>query len=411
MAKRQRKKRFVTGLDVGTTKVCAIVGEMDGDGVPSILGVGSTPSLGLKKGIVIDISQTITSIEKAVQKASRMAGREVHNLIVGIAGGHVQCLNSRASIGIQNPQRGITRADITRVNERARALSMPLDREILHSIPQEYVTDNGVVRNPYEQVSSKLEVNVHIVTAAVTSVQNLMRCIKQSGYSTSDILLESIASAEALLGEEEKELGVLLLDIGGGTTDIAIFTRGHIRYTGVVPFGGDNITSDIARGLKISIFDAENIKKKYGCAMASLVRPEEKFEISHAVSHKRASVKRQKLAEIIEARVDEIFQMARERINRASFGDKFFGGVVLTGGTALLEGISDLVEKVFECPCRVGVPQGLKGMTSVISSPIYSTGIGLVMHGFSSAVNPPMNGAGLFEWVKNILIKIVDSFG
>jgi len=409
MKPRRRKSRYVIGLDVGTTKVCALIGE-ETEGVCNIVGVGTTPSLGLKKGIVIDTEQTVESIQKAVDKASRMAGREVQDVIVGIAGGHIQCHNSRGSIEILNPGRGISRRDISRVTDRAKALSMPMDREILHLIPQEYITDGGPVKNPIGQVSSKLEVNVHIVTAAVTAVQNLIRCVKQGGYNTSDILLQSIASSEAILEQEEKELGVLLLDIGGGTTDVAIVNNGHIRYTGVIPFGGDNLTKDIAEGLKLSLFDAENIKKKYGCAMASLARLEENFSAMQVVNRKKVDVKRQKLADIIEARMEEIFHLVQESIKGMPERDKFFVGVVLTGGSALLEGISELGEKIFECPCRVGAPHGLKGMTSVINSPIYSTGVGLVQHGFSDILNHPPNGTGLYEWTKEALVKILDFF-
>jgi cell division protein FtsA len=409
MTKRRKKARYVIGLDVGTTKVCAIMGE-ESEGGCNILGVGTTPSLGIKKGIVIDIEQTVSSINKAVAKASRMAGQEVHDLIVGIAGGHIECHSSRASVEIINPERGITRSDIVRVTERAKALSLPVDREILHLIPQEYIIDNGPVKNPLGQISKTLEVNVHVVTAALTAVQNLIRCVKQGGLHTTDILLQSIASAQAILEEEEKELGVLLLDIGGGTTDVAIINNGHIRYSGVIPFGGDNLTKDIAQGLKISLFDAENVKKKYGCAMASQVRPEENFTVAQVVSHKKITVRRQKLTEIAEARLEEIFNMVRESIKASPFRDKFYAGVVLTGGAALLVGIADLGEKIFECPCRVGVPHGLKGMTSVISSPIYSTGVGLVQHGFSDALNQPPNGRGLYEWTKNALVKILDFF-
>ena len=410
MKRRRKRSRYIIALDVGTTKVCAIIGQEEIDGSFTILGVGTNPSLGLKKGVVIDIEQTVASIRKAVEKAARMAGREVHELVVGIAGEHIKCRNSRGSVEIVNPDRGVTPSDIIRVTEKARALSMPVSREILHSIPQEYITDGGPVKNPYGQVTSKLEVNMHIVTAGVTPVQNLIRCIKQGGYNASDLLLQSIASSQAILSEEEKELGVLLLDIGGGTSDVAIYSGGHIRFSGVVPFGGDNITSDVAKGLKISLFDAENIKKKYGCALASLVPPEETFSVNQAVSNKKVSVRRQKLADMIEARLEEIFHMVQERIKATPFRDKFFAGVVLTGGSALIDGITDLGEKVFECPCRVGVPQGLKGLTSVISSPIYSTSVGLVQHGFCDALNQPPNGRGLVGWVRNVLVKILDFF-
>ena len=408
--KERINRKYVMGLDVGTTKVCAIIGEQDPDGSLSILGVGSTPSLGLKKGIVIDTDQTIDSIQKAIQKAVSVAGIESHDLVVGIAGGHIQSHNSRASVEIVNVAGGVRRRDIVRVNERAKALAMPVDREILHAIPQEYSTDSGPVKNPLRQVTTKLEVNVHIVTASVTSVQNLMKCIKQAGYNTNSILLESIASSEAILLPQEKEMGVLLLDIGGGTTDLAIFSRGHIRYSGVIPLGGDNITNDIAFGLKISPFDAENAKKKYGCAMTHLVRPEESFSVTQIVNNKKVTIKRQKMADIIEARMEEIFHLSKERINSFSVNEKSYAGVVITGGSALIEGIAELGEKAFECPCRVGYPNSLKGMASVVSSPIYATGLGLVRHGFSDVLNQPPNGSSLYEWIKDNMIKFIGFF-
>ncbi len=398
------------GLDVGTTKVCAIIGEQDADGVLSILGVGTTPSEGLKKGIVIDIKQTVDSIQKAVQKAQRMAGREICQVIVGIAGGYIQCSCSRASVEIINPARGVSPDDVQRVVERSKVLGMPVDREILHAIPQEYYTDSGPVINPLGQITSKLEVTTHIITASVTSIQNLVRCVNTAGYNTTAILLEAIASAHAILLPQDRELGVLILDIGGGTTDVAVFSRGHIRYSGVIPHGGDNITNDIAYGLKISSFDAENVKKKHGCGMVSMVRPDETFSVKQVLTEKSVTFKRQFLANIIEARLEEIFHLVKESIQVSPVRDKNFAGVVVTGGTALIEGIAELAEKVFECPAHMGVPRGLKGMTGVTTSPIYATGIGLVKHGFLDALNQPLKGRGLFNKITRAMSQLLVNF-
>lgn len=385
---RKKRQKFVAGLDIGTTKICAVLGQLNDDGQLSILGVGSNPSQGLKKGMVIDIETTVDSIQKAVHKAEQMAGVEVKEVFVGIAGGHITSQNSRGVVEVQNPVRGVTEMDRQRVLEKARNITIPKDVEIIHSIPQEYICDGQPgIKNPVGMSCSTLEARVHLVLAAVTSASNIVRCINLAGLRTRDILLESLASSLAILSENEKDLGVLLIDIGGGTSDVAVFTGGSVKFSGVIPLGGDSITNDIAYGLKISRYDAENVKKKYASALVDSVDPDEVIDVSDVLKNSRTSASRRFLCEIAEARLEQIFVMAKQMLENSPVRNKIYAGVVLTGGTALMHGIAELAERLFEMPAKVGMPQGLKGMSGVVSSPIYSTAIGLVMHGFTS--EPP----------------------
>ena len=385
---RKKRQKFITGLDIGTTKICAIIGQIDDDGTLTILGVGSNPSQGLKKGMVIDIEMTVDSIQKAVHKAQEMAGVEVKEVFVGIAGGHITSQNSKGAIEVQNPVRGVTEVDRQRVLERARQIVLPKDVEIIHAIPQEYVCDGQPgIKNPVGMSCSTLEARVHLVLAAVTSASNIVRCIHLAGLRARDILLESLASALAILSENEKDLGVLLIDIGGGTSDVAVFTGGAVKFSGVIPLGGDNITNDIAYGLKISRYDAENVKKKYSSALVEDIDADEMIDVSDVLTNTQQNASRRFLCEIAEARLEQIFMMAKQMVEASPVRNKIYAGVVLTGGTSLMHGITQLAERIFEMPVKVGVPQNLKGMSGVVSSPIYSTGIGLVLHGFTA--EPP----------------------
>lgn len=382
---RKKRQKVITGLDIGTTKICAIIGQMDDDGQLNVLGVGSNPSQGLKKGMVIDIDATVDSIEKAVRKAEEMAGSEVHDVYVGIAGGHITSHNSRGVVEVQNPVRGVTELDRQRVLEKARSVNISKDMEILHAIPQEFICDGQPgIKNPVGMSCATLEARVHLVVAAMTSASNVVRCIHQAGLHTCDILLESLASSLAILNDNEKDLGVLLIDIGGGTSDVAVFSGGAVKYSGVIPLGGDSITNDIAYGLKISRYDAENVKKKYASAILDSVDPEEMIEVADVLKNTRMPASRRFLCEIAEARLEQIFMMARQMIDSANIKSKIYAGVVLTGGTSLMHGITELAERIFEMPAKVGSPVNLKGMSGVVSSPIYSTGIGLVMYGLTS---------------------------
>lgn len=408
---RKKRPRFITGLDIGTTKICAILGQLDNDGQLSILGVGSNPSQGLKKGMVIDIEATVDSIQKAVHKAEQMAGAEVKEVYVGIAGGHITSQNSRGVVEVQNSVRGVTELDRQRVLEKARNIAIPKDIEIIHAIPQEYVCDGQPgIKNPVGMSCSTLEARVHLVLAAVTSASNIVRCINLAGLRTCDILLESLASSLAILSENEKDLGVLLIDIGGGTSDVAVFTGGSVKFSGVIPLGGDSITNDIAYGLKISRYDAENVKKKYASSLVDTVDPDEVIDVSDVLTNTRQTASRRFLCEIAEARLEQIFMMARQMIDTSPIRNRIYAGVVLTGGTSLMHGITQLAERIFEMPCKIGLPQGLKGMSGVVSSPIYSTAIGLVLHGLTS--EPPSahyySNGNIFRKVAYSLKKFID---
>ncbi|MBX7246183.1 MAG: cell division protein FtsA [Candidatus Sumerlaeaceae bacterium] len=387
---RKKRPKIITGLDIGTTKVCAILGQIDDDGQLSILGVGSNPSLGLKKGMVVDIEATVDSIQKAVRKAEQMAGVSVKEVYVGIAGGHITSQNSKGTVEVQNPIRGVTEQDRQRALERAKDyIKLPKDVEIIHAIPQEFVVDGQPgIKNPVGMSGTTLEARVHLVMAAITSASNIVRCISQAGLRTCNILLESLASSLAILGDNEKDLGVALIDIGGGTSDVGIFAGGSVKFSGVIPLGGDSITNDVAYGLKISRYDAENIKKKYASALVDSVGPDEVLEISDVLKGAANQVSRRFLCEITEARLEQIFMMAKQMIDASPVKNKIYGGVVLTGGTSLMHGIAELAERIFEMPAKVGMPQGLKGLSGVVSSPIYSTGIGLVLYGLT---NQPLN--------------------
>lgn len=403
---RKKRQRIICGLDIGTTKICAILGQIDDEGQLTILGVGSNPSHGLKKGMVIDIEATVDSIQKAVHKAEEMAGVEVKEVYVGIAGGHITSQNSRGVIEVQNPLRGVSELDRQRVLEKARSITVTKDVEILHVIPQEYICDGHPgIKNPVGMSCSTLEVRVHLVMAAITSASNIVRCINLAGLRTRDILLEALASSLALLSDNEKDLGVILIDIGGGTSDVAVFTGGSVKFSGVIPLGGDNITNDIAYGLKISRYDAENVKKKCASADVDMVDPDEVIEVSDVLKGSRMNANRRFLCEIAEARLEQIFMMAKQMIDASPVRNKVYGGVVLTGGTALMHGITELGERLFEMPTKVGVPQGLKGMSGIVSSPIYSTAIGLVLHGLT---NEPVNAQ--YYSNGNIFRKILYNF-
>jgi cell division protein FtsA len=409
MARRSNKTRIVTGLDVGTTKVCALVGQADEDTHLRILGVGSSPSHGLRKGIVVDIDRTVQSIQQAVSKAEQMAGVTVRDVYVGIAGAHIVSQNSRAMIEISNPLRGVSRGDIERVLDRAKSIAIPLDREIIHVIPQEFICDDQAgYQSPETVACTKLEVCVHLVLAAVAAVQNLLRCVSQAGFSTNYIMLEAIASATAILSDSEKDLGVLLLDVGGGTTDIVLYGDGSIKYSGVVPYAGDNITNDIAHAFKVSRFDAENIKKKYGCAMADQVDPNETFDVTGVFQSKRMCVSRRKVAAVIQSRCEEIFELVHQQIGTTPQRPKVFSGVVLTGGTALIPGLADLAEAFFGMPVKIGTPQGMQGMAGVVSSPIYSTGVGLLLHGLNACASGTGGNGHSFRRILKMLSRIID---
>lgn len=377
------KKDFVVGLDIGTTKICCIVGEVSEGGpnpVIDIVGIGTAPSSGLRKGVVINIDATVESITKAVEEAELMAGVEISTVYTGIAGGHIKSFNSTGIVAVKDKE--VTEYDVQRVIDAAKAVAIPLDREVIHIIPQEYmINGQDGIRDPIGMSGIRLESKVHIVTGAVSSAQNIVKCANKSGLNVSEICLEPIASAEAVLSEDEKELGVVLVDIGGGTSDIAIFKDGAIVHTGVLAIGGNHITNDISVGLRTPQNEAEKIKIQYGCAMTAMVKPEETIEVPGVGGRKARVIDRRLLAEIIEPRVEEIFSLIQREVMKSGYQDVLSGGYVITGGATLLEGMPELAEFVFEMPVKRGLPQGIGGLRDVVNSPKFATAVGLLKYG------------------------------
>jgi len=375
----QRRDDIVVGLDIGTTKICAVVGEVSGDGI-SIIGIGTHPSIGLRKGVVVNIETTVESIKKAVEEAELMAGCEISSVYTGIAGGHITGFNSRGIVAIKGPE--ITPQDVERVIDAARAVAIPMDREVIHVLPQEYIVDDQPgIQNPVGMSGVRLEAKIHIVTGAVTSAHNIVKCANRSGLDVCDIVLESLASGEAVLAEEEKQLGTALLDLGGGTTDLAIFSGKNIKHTFVLALGGDNLTNDIAIGLRCPHPEAEKIKKRYGNCIAKNIQADETIEVPGVSGREARKLPRQILGEILEPRMEEIFSLVNREIYRAGMENMVPSGMVLTGGTALLEGVTEIAESVFSLPTRIGTPQGLRGLADVVNNPMYATGVGLVLYG------------------------------
>ena len=376
MAKRDS---IVVGLDIGTTKICAIVGEMKQEGL-EIIGIGTHPSKGLRKGVVVNIDSTVQSIRKAIEEAELMAGCEINMVYVGIAGGHIKGFNSHGVIAVKD--REITKADIDRVIEAAQAVTIPTDREVIHVIPQEYILDQqDCIQEPLGMSGTRLEAKVHIVTAAVASAQNIVKSVNKAGLAVADIVLQQIASSEAVLGQDEKDLGVALVDVGGGTTDIAVYHNGTIKHTAVISLGGNQITGDIAVGIRTPSEEAEKIKKKFGCCMTSMIDKNETIEVPSVGGRKPRIVSRQILGEIIEPRVEELFQLVNHEITKSGYDSVITSGIVLTGGTAIMDGMLELAEQIFNLPVRRGLPTGIGGLVDVVKSPMYSTGVGLVLYG------------------------------
>lgn len=374
-----RKENIVVGLDIGTTKVCAIVGEVTHDGI-DIIGIGSHPSRGLRKGVVVNIEATVESIKKAIEEAELMAGCDITSVYAGIAGGHIKGINSHGIVAVKDKE--VSENDIMRVIDAAQAVAIPMDREVIHVIPQEFIVDEqDGIKEPLGMSGVRLEAKVHIISAAVTSAQNIVKCANRCGLNVNDIVLEPLASSEATLTSDEKELGVVLVDMGGGTTDIVIFSEGSIVYTSVLTLGGNHLTNDIAVGLRTPAADAEKIKQKYGCALASLVQKDETIEVPSVGGRKPRILSRQILAEIIEPRVEEIFSLVKQEVIRSGYEDMIASGVTLTGGSTILEGMPELAEQVLDYPVRRGTPTGIGGLVDVVKSPMYSTGVGLVLHG------------------------------
>ncbi|MEK7286490.1 MAG: cell division protein FtsA [Nitrospirota bacterium] len=373
----------LVGLDIGTTKICVIVGEVVGDKRIDIIGIGTHPSKGLKKGMVINIDSTVESVKRAVEEAENMAGVEINSVYTGIAGGHIQGLNGKGVIAVKEGE--ISRSDIERVLDAAKVVSIPSDREILHVIPQEFIVDGqDGIRDPLGMSGTRLEACVHIITGAVTSAQNIVKCVQRAGLETMEVVLQPLASSEAVLSAEERDLGVLVVDIGGGTTDMAIFVEGAVRHTAVLPIGGNHLTNDIAIGLRTPIQEAEKLKIRHGCALTELVKENETVEVSGVGGRPARIMSRQLLSEIIEPRAEEIFTLVAAEIEKAGFEDKVPSGVVLTGGSSLTPGMAELCEQVLNLPTRIGAPSDMGGLIDIVRSPIYSTGVGLLLYAYKN---------------------------
>lgn len=378
------KNGYVVGIDIGTKKVTAVIGEITEERKIEVIGIGTADSKGLRKGVVVNLDVTSAAIKKAQEEAELMAGVAINSAFIGISGAHIKSFNSRGVIAVSGKNREISRDDIRRVVDQSKAVSIPPDREIIHIIPQEFVVDEqDGIRDPLGMSGIKLEVNVHIVTSAVTLVQNLRTCVERAGINIEQIVLNQIATSAAVLTHDEKELGVGLIDIGAGTTEVAIFERGSLWYTSIIPLGGDNFTNDIAVGLRTAIPDAEKIKKKFGCVVSPAGEEQETIEVpSVGKGRKPRVLSRQLLADIIQPRAEEIFRLVDNDIKRMGYEKSLNSGIVLTGGTALLDGLEEVAEEIFDLPVRRGDPTGVGGLVDRVGTPDYSTAVGLLLYGY-----------------------------
>jgi cell division protein FtsA len=371
----------VAGLDVGTTKVCCVIAKQNEGPAVEILGTGLAPSLGSKRGMVVNIESTVQSIVEAVREAEQMAGVEVAAVNAGIAGGHIKSLNSKGIVAISSADREITKKDVERCVEQAKAIALPVDREVLHVLPKEFaVDDQRGIRDPRGMIATRLEADVHIVTGAVTSAQNLVRSVTRAELKVNRLILEPLASARAVLTPDEMELGVALVDMGGGTTDVAIFQDGSVRHTSVLAVGGDQVTRDLAVGLRTPRLAAEQIKQKYAVAMTSLVSEDGVVEVADVGGRRARMIDRSYIAEIVQARLEEIITLIKREIGQSDYAEQLAAGVVLTGGCGNMEGIAELSEQIFNMPTRIGIPLGVTGLSESVADPIFATGVGLILY-------------------------------
>jgi len=376
---------YITGLDIGTTKIGVIIAEVMEDNQPKVIGVGTAPSDGLRKGVVVNLEKTVRSIESAIEQAEQMAGVKIDEVYVGIAGDHIRSYNGRGVVAVAGPDNEVTVDDVRRVIDAARAVVMPMDREIIHIIPQEFIVDDQRgIKDPLGMSGVRLETEVHLVTGAITSAQNICRSVERAGIYVKDLVLEPLASSYSVLAEDEKELGVIVMDMGGGTTDIAMFFEGCIRHTAVVALGGGNVTNDIALVLRTPVDQAEIIKQRYGCSVHSLIdNPEDPIEIPGIGGRASRKVAKELLADIIRPRMEEIFRLAAGQIRKSEYANLMTTGVVLTGGGALVKGAVELAEEVFDMPVKLGIPKGFSGLIDLAKSPIHATGVGLILYALS----------------------------
>ena len=404
-----KKANIIVGLDIGTTKTCAVVGELTDQGI-DIIGIGSSPSEGLRRGVVVNIDSTVEAIKKAVEEAEKISGNQIRSVYVGIAGGHIKGQNSLGIIAVKG--REVDEEDVQRAVEASKAIAIPLDREILHTLPQSYIVDDqDGIRDPIGMSGVRLEAKVHIVTGASASIQNIAKSVSRVGLDIEEIVLEQLASSEAVLSGDEKDLGVAMLDIGGGTTDIAVFSEGSIKHTAVLPVGGNYVTSDIATGLRTPAGEAEKLKIKYGCAYSPLIPKDEAIEVPSVGGREPREVSRQILGRIIEPRMEEILSLAQKEIVRSGYEELMAAGVVLTGGASIMEGAPELAEHVFNLPVRRGQPTGIGGLTDIVNSPMYATGVGLVLYGIKHVSRDyKRDGGSLGKWFQGIKKWFIEFF-
>lgn len=380
---RKTENNMIVGLDIGTSKVATVVGDVSEDNQVEIVGVGSHPSRGLKKGVVVNIESTVQAIQRSIEEAELMAGCQIHSVYTGIAGSHIRGMNSHGIVGVKD--REVSSGDVERVLDAARAVAIPADQRVFQVMPQEFVVDQQEgIREPVGMSGVRLEAKVHLVTGAVSAAQNIIKCIQRCGLEVDDIILEQLASSSAVLTDDEKELGICFVDIGGGTTDVAVFTDGAIKHTAVIPIAGDQVTNDIAIAMRTPTQHAEEIKIKYACALRQLANPDDTIEVPSAGGRDPRRLSRQTLAEVVEPRYEELLSLVLAELRRSGFSDLVAAGVVLTGGSSRMEGVVDLAEEIFHMPVRLGIPQNVTGLADVVRNPVYSTGVGLLLFGLQN---------------------------
>ena len=390
---RKPDKSLIVGLDIGTSKVLAIVGDISSDGGLEIIGIGYHPSRGLKKGVVVNIESTVQSIQRAIEEAELMAGCEIHSAYTGIAGSHVRSLNSHGIVAIRDKE--VSAGDVDRVIDAARAVAIPADQKILHILPQEFLIDHQEgIKEPVGMSGVRLEAKVHLVTGAVSAAPNIVKCVQRCGLDVEDVVLEQLASSYAGLTEDEKERGICLGDMGGGTTDGAVFCGGAIQHTAVIPIAGDQVTNDIAVSMRTPTQYAEEIKIKYACALSQLANPDETIEVPSVGDRPPRRLARQTLAEIVEPRYEELYTLIREELRRSGFEELIAAGIVITGGSSKMEGAVELAEEVFHMPVRLGIPQHVEGLADVVRNPIHATAVGLLLYGRDTVANRAADNAG-----------------
>lgn len=402
MAKKN-ERNLIVGLDIGTSKVAAIVGEINHEGGIEVIGFGTTASRGLKKGVVVNLESTVQSIQRAVEEAELMAGCQIKSVYAGIAGSHIRSLNSHGIVAIKDKE--VTQYDIDRVIDSARAVAIPADQKILHILPQEYVIDlQEGIKEPIGMSGIRLEAKVHMVTGSASAMQNIVKCIRRCGLEVDDIVLEQLASCNSVLTEDEKDLGVCLIDVGGGTTDIAIFVEGAIKHTAVIPIAGDQVTNDIAVALRTPTLNAEEIKRKYACALTQLASTDGVIEVPSIGDRAPRKISMQNLAEIIEPRYEELMLLVQAELRRSGYEELIAAGIVLTGGSSKVAGLVELAEEIFHMPVRLGIAQNVTGLAEVVKNPAHSTGVGLLMYGREhqgSDKGMHIDSSNVFERIKN----------